>query len=489
MKRITSDLSGQKGFVLVYMAATLSALLLFTGLAVDTGRAYVVKAQLTKAVDGAALAGARSLNSGSPRTEAEKIFKANFPTGYVGTSWVTDPTTPSFFAVSTDSSTGVNTVTVTASATVPTTFMRLANFTDLTVTSSGQATRRMVDLSLVLDVSSSIGSQWGTVADAVRQFISAFDQNNDRLSLLTFGNGATVLDAMPSSRGFNKPGLISDVPTTLPGGSTNMVEGLYRGWDELRSVPAGTQSGLRVIVLFTDGASNGVPASWDAQPGTARSLRTWDFPEVPPDPDNQTHVDPQIDGLYDTATGSNTGFAYSIRPSNWNNYSPQMGNIIPQVPSMPAAMMSWHTHHRSPGIPTQFPLVTNALTVNGVPQGTKRPMRHLSLYNAGRYPAEVFNVNNAARNLVEIIADAARSDAGGDYQVRIYTIGMGELVTYPLGTIPEPSSDVLMRMANDPNSPDHNPVQLDGGYFYAPTAADVSAAFQGIQNQILRLSR
>ena len=50
-------------------------------------------------------------------------------------------------------------------------------------------------------------------------------------------------------------------------------------------------------------------------------------------------------------------------------------------------------------------------------------------------------------------------------------------------------ADVLMRMANDPNSPDHNPAQLDGGYFYAPTAADVSAAFQGIQNQILRLSR
>ena len=52
----------------------------------------------------------------------------------------------------------------------------------------------------------------------------------------------------------------------------------------------------------------------------------------------------------------------------------------------------------------------------------------------------MFNINNAARNLVEIIADQARSDAGGDYQIRIYTIGMGELVTYLLGTIPEPSS-------------------------------------------------
>jgi hypothetical protein len=283
--------------------------------------------------------------------------------------------------------------------------------------------------------------------------------------------------------------MIADVPTTLPGGSTNMVEGLYRGWDELRSVPTGTQSGLRIIVLFTDGASNGVPASWDANPGTARALRTWDFPKRSPDPDSQTWDQPHIDGLYDTATGSNSGFSYSITPSNWNNYAPT--DILPagQAPSMPANMMSWHTHHRSPGIPTAFPLVTNALTVNGVAQGTKRPMRHLGLYNAGRYPAEVFNINNAARNLVEIIADAARSDAGGDYQVRIYTIGMGFLVQYMLGTVPEPSSDILMRMANDPASPDHNPAQLDGKFYYAQTAADVSAAFQGIQNQILRLSK
>jgi Flp pilus assembly protein TadG len=478
MKRIKSDLSGQKGFVLVYMAATLSALLLFTGLAVDTGRAYVVKAQLTKAVDGAALAGARNLNSGNPRTEAEKIFKANFPTGYVGTSWVTDPTAPSFFALSTDPSTGVNTVTVTASATVPMTFMRLANFTDLTVTSSGQATRRMVDLSLVLDVSSSIGSQWSIVADAVRQFIGAFDQNHDRLALLTFGNGASVIDAMPSSRGFNKPQLISDVPTTLPGGSTNMVEGLYRGWDELRSVPTGTQSGLRVIVLFTDGASNGVPGSYDAS-GFAKTLRTWDFPRNAIDPDNQTWDSPHIDGLYDTATGNASPSVTATVP--WNATT-----TIATVPYLP--LTSWHTHHRSPGIPTAFPLQTSTLTVNGTAQSSRRGLRDWNA-GAGRYPAEVFNINNAARNLVEIIADAARSDAGGDYQVRIYTIGMGYLVRDSLGTMPEMPEDILKRMANDPLSPDRNSAQLAGQYFYAQTAADVSAAFQGIQNQILRLSR
>ncbi len=80
MTRHASNPSGQEGFALVYMAALLAVLLIFTGLAVDTGRAYVVKAQLTKAVDGAALAAARNLNSGAPKAEATRIFQANFPT-------------------------------------------------------------------------------------------------------------------------------------------------------------------------------------------------------------------------------------------------------------------------------------------------------------------------------------------------------------------------------------------------------------------------
>ena len=72
---------------------------------------------------------------------------------------------------------------------------------------------------------------------------------------------------------------MSDVPNTLPGGSTNMVEGLYRGWDELRSVPAGQQSGLRVIVLFTDGASNSVPGNLRRGPGVGEGAANLRLPE------------------------------------------------------------------------------------------------------------------------------------------------------------------------------------------------------------------
>jgi Flp pilus assembly protein TadG len=480
--------TSERGFALTYMALLITVLLLFSGLAVDTGRAYVVKAQLTKAVDGAALGAARNLNSGDPRGEAERIFRANFPPGYMGTLDVTDPTdNDEFFDLETDTTTGVNRVTVTASAVLPTTFMRLANFQEVTVSSSGEATRRMVDLSLILDVSSSIGSKWPAVRDAARVFIGGFDGASDRLSLTTFGNGASVLRQMPAGRGFDKNGLISAVPENLPGGSTNMVEGLYRGWDELRTVPTGQQSGLRVIVLFTDGASNGVPGIYPYPPAaptpaslvTSKTLRTFDFPKNHPDPDNQTWDSPQIVGLFHSGSGSqNPSHNATV---GWNSTT-----TIVQIPYLPEN--SYHQHYRSSGIPTSFPLQSNDLTVNGYAQSSVRGLRDFHP-GVGKYPAQVFNINNAARNLVEAIAHAARDDEDGDYPIRIFTIGMGELVRYNLGTMPEKPEDILLRMANDMRSPDFNDDQLEGRYYFALTGADVGPAFQALQSQIVRLSK
>jgi Flp pilus assembly protein TadG len=471
------------------MAVFLTVLLIFVGLAVDTGRAYVVQAQLSKAVDGAALGAARMLNSGDPRQEAATIYRANFPAGWMGTSSSTDPGDAGFFNVNTIAASGVNVVTVNATAVVPTTFMKLANFEEVTVHATGEATRRMVDLSLVIDVSSSIGWRWPYVRDAARTFVDSFDETSDRISLVFFGNGGRVVDAMPAGRGFDKARVMADIPNTLPGGSTAMVQGLYRGWDELRSVPSGQQSGLRLIVLFTDGASNSVPGIYDpGAPGVSRGLRTWDFPDLTcPDPDSQTHQRPHIAGLYHTDTGAGApGYTDWIPPA-WDSTTPLSGStsaVMPQVPWMPPT--SFHAEHRSAGIPTTFPLQTNTLNVNGTAQSSTRGLRDMV---GGRYPAHVININNSARNLIEIISNAARSDADGDYPIRIYSIGMGELVRCPLGSRREMSEEILKRLANDASSPDFNDDQLEGKYYFAATPDDVGPAFAALQNQIIRLTK
>src|SRR6266853_1424581 len=469
MNPTRSVLSNEKGMVLVYMAGAMTLLLLFTGLSVDTGRAYMVKAQLSKAVDGAALGAARDLNSGNPTQEATRIFNANFPAGYMGATVTTGPTVN----VTTDAASGRNIVSVSASATMPTTFMKLGSFDTVVVNGSAEATRRMVDLSLVLDVSSSIGSKWTAVHDATVAFLDSFDAAHDRVSLTTFGSGASVIDPMPSSRGFNKSQVETDVPVTLT------VEGFYRGWDELRSVPGGSQSGLRVIVLFTDGASNGVPADYEAAPGLARSLRTWDFPKSATDPDNQTWNAPHIDGLYNTQGGALSP-SYSLIPTSWNSTQ-----TIMQVPLLP--LTTFHPYHRSSGIPTAFALQSATLQVNGAAQSSRRGLRNKDL-PTGRYPADVWNINNAARNVLEIIADRARAD-NGDYPIRIFTIGMGYLVQDMLGTMPEMPEDILKRVANDKRSPDYNSNQAEGKYYYAQTEKEVAPAFESIQNELIRLSK
>ena len=90
---------------------------------------------------------------------------------------------------------------------------------------------------------------------------------------------------------------------------------------------------------------------------------------------------------------------------------------------------------------------------------------------------------------MEIIADAARSDTDGNYPIRIYTIGMGELLRYWVGTMPEQPERILMRVANDVDSPDYNPAQVEGKNYFAATQADVGPVFQELQNQIIRLTQ
>jgi hypothetical protein len=156
------------------------------------------------------------------------------------------------------------------------------------------------------------------------------------------------------------------------------------------------------------------------------------------------------------------------------------------MPWLPAN--STHSFHRSAGIPTSFPFQSNTLRVDG---GSQISRRGLLDYNAaqGKYPAHVRNIRNAATNLVEIVANAARSDTDGDQPIRIFAIGMGSLVRLSLGTRPETSESVLMRVANDARSPDFNDEQLEGKYYFAATEADVAPAFQQLQNQIVRLSK
>lgn len=119
------------------------------GIAIDVGRAYLVKLDLESALDASAIAVASSpttLTTTQLQARLQSYFDANFPTTNTAlaipsslTVSMTDPTQPQ--------------INVTASVNVPTTFLKLIGVSDIPVAASNQVTKgtNALELALVLD--------------------------------------------------------------------------------------------------------------------------------------------------------------------------------------------------------------------------------------------------------------------------------------------------------------------------------------------------
>ncbi len=450
----------QRGTAFAYIGIAMFALVGFTGLAVDLGRGYVIKANLSKAVDAAALAAARGIGEGesAARALANNIFNVNFPNGYLGVTSVQNPPQIAFSDASDQSSV----ITVSSRAVMPTTFM--------------------------VDHSNSLSSDFDQVKAAAEQFVSYFDPDKDRVALVMFASNTTIMDPINTGgRGFDKSSLLGHISGSSTGGavSTTTAEGLYRGWDQLRSVPSGTQAPLRVIVLFTDGAPNTFSGQFMVKPfhnapdtsplvSATGGLFTSDYPQS----------SPSVTGLSTILSSpSDMSLHYVSPPTNSLYTSGTSGTLVvnPDIPSIP--LRSYHPTPVSSGIPTYFNLYDSSL-----------PGQRVLVGGTGTdYPDHVQNANNASRNLAEIIANAARADSSGAQPIRIYTLGLtlglGDLLNQPAGSVPETGASILMRIANDPASPSFNSNQAEGKYYFAGDTSQLATAFEAIRNQIVRLSQ
>ena len=481
----------EKGIALVYVGVFLVPLLMCAGLALDLGRGYLVRVALAKAVDAAALAAARTIAGDRTRAEevAENIFTANFPANFLGVTGLQTPPHLTF-EIARD---GSNKITVASSATVPTTFMRIAKFDSLTVAATATATRRLVDMSFVLDRSGSLQGVFPDVKQAAETFASYFDPVSDRVALISFSAGTTVEDSMSGARGFNLQAIQSHIAGEVASGPTATAEALYEAWDQLRTVPSDSQSGLRIVVLFTDGTPNAFPGAFPQVAATYSACSspftsTTDRGTVPngtlavieyPNVSNRVYTI----GLYDTYSAHAT----AVAPTNVNfndphSYKSSSELGVPdttQNTCIPFLPLRTAHQQNATGLPTGFLLSDPNL-------GHQRPLIGAT---ADGYPDNPRNTFNAARNLAESIANAIRSDTSGASKIRIYALGLGNLLDQPLGNPAETGSSILRRIANDPSSPDFNPDQLDGRYYFAGDPAQLSVAFQAVRDQIVRLTQ
>jgi Mg-chelatase subunit ChlD len=451
------------------VALILSALLCLAfipvvGLAIDGSLAYLMRLKISTAADAAALAGARALSVGadqtaqttSAETVAQATFNADMGTGNWGATTITEST-----SVTINNTSHLRSVTVSASASLPTMFMGVlgTKATEIAFTSTAQ--RRDVNIMLVLDHSGSMSGVLGSMqADAV-DFVNMFASGRDRLGLVTFA-GSPFLAFAPSTSfqtaNPNVPALIDEL-TTYNGG-TNTAQAIWMAYQQL--VALNQPKAENVIVIFTDGLANNFTANFltpknliAAAAGCKNLIRP-------------------LTGVIGSDTGETVVFglfnptATSINQPTETMSAPNTNGCanISNNGRLNTSIGSYLT-----GLPSKD---INGNSTNGTGTIGQYAPVNLSQVNP-------VNVTNAGLNAFDDAANRIRRDAA--LKPTIYAIGLGNNPGLP------PDQVLLARVANDPGSASYNSAQPAGLSVFSPTIAQLNSAFNRVAFQVLRLSQ
>ena len=146
-RRLCRVINDRSGTVAIIVAFSIIPLIGAVGIATDTARGYLVKSRLQAAVDSAALAGGRVFYDANRDADIQQYFAANFPSGYMSATLTPLQIVPD---------TANEAINLSASATIPTTFMRLLGSESIKVSASAQVKRRTDRLHVVLAMDMSV---------------------------------------------------------------------------------------------------------------------------------------------------------------------------------------------------------------------------------------------------------------------------------------------------------------------------------------------
>jgi Flp pilus assembly protein TadG len=466
----------QRGFALILTSIMLIILIPVIGLAIDVTLLYVDKARLQGAVDGAALAAARSLSRGNDdptqQINAKKAAATSvFLNYYNGSTFTNSVTVSQATDVTIDESVAnQRTITVTAHANIATLFMQWLHFTSTNVNASSTVTRRDVNIAMVVDRSGSLAltGSCGAVQQASINFVNKFANLRDNIALVTFAT-STHAD-FPIANNFQtaSPNVITLINNMVCEQSTSSAMALWYGYDQL--VGLNQPAALNIILFFTDGKPTGVNVNMPIAVGSTCT---------------SPHAGPPkyINGLYNTYTNVNQFFGL-MQPTNNGTISNGDYNL---------------TSDGNNGNGCAFvSSVTDTSDFVGVPTtdvfGSNLNNGYQPITMNGSY-ISVGDPNNAANMTINAADDAATKIRNGATEsgplpnagrslakVIIYTIGLGN-APYPL------SVPALERISNDPRSDIYSTSQAEGLFVLAPTSADIDASFATIASQILRIAK
>jgi Flp pilus assembly protein TadG len=265
----------EKGAVLVLGTLSMLFIVPMMGLAIDVGFLYAVKSKMQAAVDGAALAAARSLSDGatpsaqqaSAQSQGVTWFNANFPSTFLGVSSVNMNTSN----VTYSSVNNIQTIAITASANMNTFFIRWLGFTTTTISASGTASRRDLVIMMVLDRSFSITIEGActTMKTAAKAFTGQFAEGRDYIGMVSFSDDVLMelapTQSFQTSLGYSNAlgsgtGLIDNIQCQ---GNTNTAQAISVAYNQLwrTNLPLA----MNVLFIETDGFPNTLSLNfWDS---------------------------------------------------------------------------------------------------------------------------------------------------------------------------------------------------------------------------------
>ncbi len=265
----------EKGVTLILGTISMLLIVPMVGLAVDVGFLYAIKSKMQAAVDGAALASARSLNDGSTasaqqaaaKTQAVTWFNANFPSTFLGVRSVNMTTN----SVTYSTANNIQTIAITASAQADTFFMKWLGFDTSTVSASGTASRRDLVIMMVLDRSFSIQIEGAcsSMIAAAKAFTGQFAEGRDYIGMVSFSDDVLMqlapTQTFQTTLGYSNAngsgtGLIDNIHCQ---GNTNTAQAISVAYNQLwrTNLPLA----MNVLFIETDGFPNTLTLNfWDS---------------------------------------------------------------------------------------------------------------------------------------------------------------------------------------------------------------------------------